>query len=175
MSPAHLCSPVVRRIGIICRQPLSLAHMCPAEEHQYGEERGDPSSLDLAYVRASAGGAAGTWAPSKLDLVLRSTRRAFGDAMFFTFPEERPLEHRATDRRVGVETASTAEWCGCRSSCSSGCSRSGPPPRRYLQAYYLPTVPVREHRGGESERRGVIRRSYAAPSEVFGHHQGAAL
>ena len=29
--------------------------MCPAEEHQYGEERGDPSSLDLAYVRASAG------------------------------------------------------------------------------------------------------------------------
>ena len=79
------------------------AHMCPAEEHQYGEERGDPSSLDLAYVRASAGGGAGTWAPSKLDLVLRSTRRAFGDPVFFTFPKERPLEHRATDRRVGAD------------------------------------------------------------------------
>src|SRR5215472_14109192 len=76
-------------------------------------------ALILAYVRASAGGGAGTWAPSKLDLVLRSTRRAFGDPMFFTFPEERALEQRATDRRVGVETASTAEGAGAAARVSA--------------------------------------------------------
>jgi hypothetical protein len=68
--------------------------------------------------------------------------------MFSTFPEDARWNDERQAVEFGVATPSTAGWCGCRSSSFGGCFQSGPPPRRYLQAYYLPTVPVREHRGG---------------------------
>ena len=106
MSPVHLCSPVVRRIGIICRQPLSLAHMCPAEEHQYGEERGDPSSLDLAYVRASAGRRGRNVGAEQAGL----------SVAFYTASVRRPcVLHLPEGTPTGTPSDRPSSWC--RPSC----------------------------------------------------------
>ena len=45
------CCPANR---IVWRLRSSFAHLRAAEERQYDEERGDPSSLDLAYVEGEA-------------------------------------------------------------------------------------------------------------------------